>query len=173
MDRSRNIPEYYISHSEKNFIWKNVICRHGLPYEIITDNGSQFISKTFRDFCNKWKIKIKTASPWYPKCNGHAEAANNKIVNNLKKRLDLKKERWSEELHGGLWVCRTTPHRATQATPFSLSCRVKAVFPAEIEVPTRRRRTCPENIKLNEELLTDHLDVMEECREKVSIRIQN
>ncbi|WZZ27195.1 hypothetical protein YC2023_010596 [Brassica napus] len=25
------------------FIWKNIICRHGLPYEIVTDNGPQFI----------------------------------------------------------------------------------------------------------------------------------
>ncbi|XP_048623762.1 uncharacterized protein LOC125592565 [Brassica napus] len=24
----------------QNFVWKNIICRHGLPYEIITDNGS-------------------------------------------------------------------------------------------------------------------------------------
>ncbi|CAE5959511.1 unnamed protein product [Arabidopsis arenosa] len=25
------------------FIWKNIICRHGVPYEIVTDNGPQFI----------------------------------------------------------------------------------------------------------------------------------
>ena len=28
----------------KNFIWKNIICRFGVPKEIVTDNGSQFIS---------------------------------------------------------------------------------------------------------------------------------
>ncbi|XP_062088902.1 uncharacterized protein LOC133795468 [Humulus lupulus] len=27
-----------------NFIWKNVICRFGVPKEIVTDNGSQFIN---------------------------------------------------------------------------------------------------------------------------------
>ena len=27
----------------QNFVWKIIICRHGLPYEIVTDNGSQFI----------------------------------------------------------------------------------------------------------------------------------
>ncbi|KAL0758569.1 hypothetical protein Bca101_074719 [Brassica carinata] len=46
-----------------SFIWKNIICRHGLPYEIVTDNGPQFISKIFNDLCVKWKIKIKAASP--------------------------------------------------------------------------------------------------------------
>ena len=24
----------------QKFAWKNIICRYGLPYEIITDNGS-------------------------------------------------------------------------------------------------------------------------------------
>ena len=68
-----------------SFIWKNIICRHGLPYEIVTDNGPQFMSKMFNEFCVKWKIKIKPASPRYPKCNGHVEAANKTIMNNLKK----------------------------------------------------------------------------------------
>ena len=31
----------------KNFIWKNVICRSGVPKEIMTNNGSQFISFEF------------------------------------------------------------------------------------------------------------------------------
>ena len=68
-----------------SFIWKNTICRHGLPYKIVNDNGPQFISKIFNYFSVKWKIKIKAASPRYPKCNGHAEAANKTIMNNLKK----------------------------------------------------------------------------------------
>lgn len=31
----------------KNFIWKNVICRFGVPMEIMTNNESQFISFDF------------------------------------------------------------------------------------------------------------------------------
>ena len=31
----------------KNFICKNVICRFGVSKEIVTDNGSQFISFNF------------------------------------------------------------------------------------------------------------------------------
>ena len=36
-----------------NFVWKNVVCRFGLPKDIICDNGSQFIGKGFRKFCQK------------------------------------------------------------------------------------------------------------------------
>ena len=38
----------------KNFIWKNVICRFGVPKEIVIDNSSQFISFDFQDFCKEW-----------------------------------------------------------------------------------------------------------------------
>ena len=156
-----------------SFIWKNIICRHGLPYGILTDNGPQFISKIFNEFSEKWKIKIKAASPRYPKFNGHAKAANKTIMNNLKKRLDFKKERWGEELYGVLWAYRTTPHTATHETPLSLSYGIEAVIPAEIEVPSQRRRICPEDIELNEELLIDQLDMIEERREKAAVRVQN
>ena len=37
----------------ESFVWENIICMHGVPYEIITDNGSQFISIRFEAFCEK------------------------------------------------------------------------------------------------------------------------
>ena len=94
-------------------------------------------------------------------------------MNNLKKRLDLNKERWGEELHGVMWAYRMIPHTATQETPFSLSYGVEAVIPAEIEVPSKRRGICLENTELNEELLIHQLDMIEERQEKASIRVQN
>ncbi|XP_048611804.1 uncharacterized protein LOC125586057 [Brassica napus] len=42
----------------QNFIWKNIICRHGVPYEIVTDNGSQFISNNFCGFYERWAIRL-------------------------------------------------------------------------------------------------------------------
>lgn len=47
--------EAYASITDKEvhkFVWENIICRHGLPYEIVTNNGSQFISHNFKEFCD-------------------------------------------------------------------------------------------------------------------------
>ncbi|XP_010473468.1 PREDICTED: uncharacterized protein LOC104752905 [Camelina sativa] len=49
-----------------NFIWKNIICRHGLPYEIVTENGTQFTSMITRRFLGKWGIRLSTSTPRYP-----------------------------------------------------------------------------------------------------------
>ena len=37
----------------KNFIWKNAIYCFRVPKEIVIDNGSQFISFDFQDFCKE------------------------------------------------------------------------------------------------------------------------
>ena len=47
----------------KNFIWKNVICCFEVPKEIVIDNGSQFISFDFQDFCEEWGIKLSCSIP--------------------------------------------------------------------------------------------------------------
>ena len=56
----------------KKFIWKNIICRFGIPKEIVTDNRSQFISFEFQDFCKEWRIKFSFSTPRYPQANGKA-----------------------------------------------------------------------------------------------------
>ena len=50
----------------KNFVWKNIICRFGVPHEIVTDNGPQFISFAFQDFYAEWNIKLTFATPRHP-----------------------------------------------------------------------------------------------------------
>jgi len=61
--------EEYVSIKDsavKTFIWKNIICRHGVPYEIVTNKGPQFISHKFKAFYLDWKIKVSYSTPRYP-----------------------------------------------------------------------------------------------------------
>ena len=71
----------------KNFIWKNFICHLDVPKEIITNNGSQFISFVFQDFYNEWGIKLNYSTPRYPQANGQAESSNKTIINTFKKHI--------------------------------------------------------------------------------------
>ncbi|KAF8094772.1 hypothetical protein N665_0353s0003 [Sinapis alba] len=73
------------------FVWRNIICKHGVPYEIVADNGSQFISTRFEAFCEKWKIRLNMSTQKYPECNGQAKSTNKTVLDRLKKRLDAKK----------------------------------------------------------------------------------
>ena len=82
----------------KKFVWKNIVTRFGVPHALISDNGLQFDSKTFRRYCCELGITNRYSTPAYPQRNGQAEAVNKVIVNGLKKRLDNAKGRWVEEL---------------------------------------------------------------------------
>ena len=46
-----------------NFVWKNIICRFGIPQAIIADNGPQFDSVAFKTFCSELKIKNLYSTP--------------------------------------------------------------------------------------------------------------
>ncbi|KAG7579052.1 Reverse transcriptase domain [Arabidopsis thaliana x Arabidopsis arenosa] len=155
------------------FIWKNIICRHGVPYEIVTDNGPQFISHEFEAFCSDWGIKVSYSTPRYPQGNGQAEAANKTILSNLKKRLNHLKGGWYNELQPVLWAYRTTPRRSTGETPFSLVYGMEAIVPAELNVPGLRRTEAPLNEEKNSAMLDDSLDTINERRDQALIRIQN
>ncbi|WZZ77688.1 hypothetical protein YC2023_098260 [Brassica napus] len=157
----------------RGFVWKNIICRHGLPYEIVTDNGSQFMSGKFKDFCSKWDIRLSPSTPRYPQGNGQAESSNKIIIDGIKKRLDLKKGYWADELDGVLWSHRTTPRGATKSTPFSLAYGMEAMAPAEVNVTSLRRSKMPQHVELNQEMLLDTLDELEEKRDQALLRIQN
>jgi transposase InsO family protein len=150
-----------------NFI-KSIVFRFGVPYSIITDNGTNFTSKEFKNYCEGLGIKLKFASIAHPKTNGQVKKANGLICNGIKKRLlaPLKKAKsaWVDELPSVLWSLRTTPNAATQETPFFLVHGAEAVLPVEIthEAP---RVTAYDEVTSTEALQND-IDALDEARDK-------
>ena len=93
----------------KRFIWKNIITRFGVPHTLISDNGLQFDSKVFRQYCSNLGIKNRYSTLAYLQGNEQDEVVNKVIVNGLKKRLNEAKGKWVEELPHVLWTYRTMP----------------------------------------------------------------
>ena len=72
----------------KRFVWKSIVTRFGVPHVLILDNGLQFGSKMFRNYCGELGITNRYSTPTYPQGNGQTEAVNKVILSGLKKRLD-------------------------------------------------------------------------------------
>ena len=72
----------------KSFVWNNIVTRFGIPRALISDNGTQFDSKLFKDFCLELGIRNYFSTPAYAQSNGQAEISNKVILDGLKKRLD-------------------------------------------------------------------------------------
>ncbi|KAL2246210.1 UNVERIFIED_CONTAM: Retrovirus-related Pol polyprotein from transposon [Sesamum indicum] len=151
-----------------NFIWKNIICRFGIPRVLISDNGTQFQGRKITAWLHELKIQQNFTAVGHPQSNGQTEVTNRTILQHLKARLRSKTE-WSDELPGVLWAYRTTPRTSTGETPFSLVYGSEAVIPAEIgEESQRIINFDPET---NREQRAFDLDILEEKREAARIRM--
>jgi IS30 family transposase len=67
-----------------NFI-KSIIFCFGVPHSIITDNGTNFTSKEFKNYCESMGIKRRFASVAHPKTNGQVEKPNGLIATTLRR----------------------------------------------------------------------------------------
>ena len=67
------------------FIKQNLICRHGVPDRIITNNGTNLNNTMITALCEQLKIYHHNSSPYRPKMNGAVEAANKNIKKIIQK----------------------------------------------------------------------------------------
>ena len=92
---------------------------HGLPQELVSDNGPQFVSSEFHTFMVKNGVKHIRCSPYHPSSNGEAERA----VRTFKEAMKTKKSEpgtLNQKLASFLLSYRTTPHTLTGAAPAEL-----------------------------------------------------
>ena len=136
----------------------------------MSDNGPQFDSQVYRDFCQELKIKNLYSTPRYSQSNGQEEASNKTLLIALKKRLDSAKGKWVEELLGVIWAYRTTARKPTGISPFTLTYGIEAIIPTEIGLSTIRIVT-PESE--NAESIARDLDVSDELWEDAAISIMS
>ena len=78
--------------------------RFRVPEPLVSDNGLQFDSRAFREYCSDLSIVNQYSTLAYPQSNGQAKATNKAIMNGLKRRLEGSKGRWAKELPNVLWA---------------------------------------------------------------------
>ena len=125
-------------------VLKSIFARHGIPQNVISDNGRQYTSSEFKEFSIKYKFKYITSSPKHPRGNGVAERA----VQTTKQILEK-----SDDPYLGLLSYRSTP------LSFGIS-------PAELLMNRKICTTLPDlnrNIMMNQE---DHDRFVEDVKTK-------
>ena len=62
---------------------KEMFSEHGIPEVLCSDNGAQYASAQFTDFCISWGISHKTLNLYCPQSNGFAEACIKSVKHTL------------------------------------------------------------------------------------------
>ena len=95
---------------------QEIFASHGIPMQLVSDNGTAFTSHTFQSYMKQHGIKHILTSPYHPSSNGLAERA----VQTLK--TCLKKLEGSVEARVLRFLSRyrVTPHSTTELSPAEL-----------------------------------------------------
>ena len=112
------------------FIYERIICRHGCPKVILSDQGKHFRNKVMEGLCKKFEIKHKMSSPYHPQTNGLVERFNRTLCESLAK-VSEKENEWDEHIESVLFAYRTIRHNTTKKTPFFMVYGREAILPME------------------------------------------
>jgi len=82
--KARAVPEA-TAEQAANFIYEEIICRHGCPTKILSDRGTHFKNQLIEHLLQKFQIKHLFSTPYHPQTNGLVERFNRILCESLSK----------------------------------------------------------------------------------------
>ena len=96
-----------------------IFSRYGIPEELLSDRGSNFLAKVTEKLMEKLGVKHIKTSPYHPQTNGTLERFHSTLKQMLRKTCKDVKD-WDLWIPYLLFAYRETPHAATGFAPFEL-----------------------------------------------------
>lgn len=96
-----------------------VFTRLGIPDEILTDQGSNFLSNLMKKIMETLQVKQIKTSPYHPQCDGMLERFHSTLKGMMRKTCKTSKD-WDLYLPYTCFAFRDSVHSATGFTPFQL-----------------------------------------------------
>ena len=81
-----------------NILLRTVFKLHGIPDEIISDRGPQFVSKFWNSLLNALGTKAKLSSAFHPETDGQTERVNQILEQYLRCTVNYEQNNWKEIL---------------------------------------------------------------------------
>src|SRR5579859_7635928 len=117
------------------FFYKDIICWHECPKELLTDQGTYFVNKLLNSLCNRLGVKHCLSTPYHLQTNGLVERFNKTLCEILAKYSIKYKEDWDVFLPSALFAYQTMCQNTTRYEPFYLTYGRDAVMPIDLKLP--------------------------------------
>ena len=114
-----------------NFLYDEIISRHGCPAKILSDRGTHFKNQMIHHLLQKFQINQLFSTPYHPQTNGLVERFNRTLCESLAKLTHEHKEDWDLYIPPVLLAYRTAKHNTTKITPFYLVYGREAKLPVD------------------------------------------
>lgn len=97
-----------------------IFSRVGIPEEMLSDQGSNFMSSLMTEVCRLLKVKKMVSSVYHPQANGLCEKMNGVLKRMLRSYAIKEPYRWDKHLPYILFAYREVPNETTGFSPFEL-----------------------------------------------------
>ncbi|XP_071487443.1 uncharacterized protein [Diadema antillarum] len=97
-----------------------VFSRLGIPNEILSDNGTQFVSGVMKEAAQLLGVKQFHTTPYHPMANGACERFNGTLKQMLRRMCQERPRDWDRFLPALLFAYRELPHESLGFSPFEL-----------------------------------------------------
>ena len=120
--------------------------RFGVPFQILTDRGTNFESKLFSQLCSLLQISKTRTTPYRPSANGQVERFNRTLMDAMRCFVGGRHNRWDDFIPQVAGAIRASVNRSTGFTPNKMMLGREVAAPAELVFHTGSEgETSPEN----------------------------
>ena len=103
--------------------------RVGIPDEIVSHQGTNFVSNLMSQLCATLGIRKINSSPYHALTNGLVERMNDTLKSLLRKFVYDTPKTWDKVLPYILFAYREVPEASSGFSPFELVDRIGDLFP--------------------------------------------
>ena len=96
-----------------------ILLRHGVPTKLLTDCGSNFLSKLMGSVYSYFGIRKLATTPYHPEGNGLVERFNRTLADMMSHYTEDQRD-WDEFVPFVIFAYRSAPHESTGESPFYL-----------------------------------------------------
>ena len=145
-----------------------IFTRVGIPWEILTDQGSNFMSNLLSELYRLMQIKPIRTSPYHPETDGLVERFNGTLKAMLRKAAVGEGKDWDKLLPFVLFVYQEVPQASTGFSPFELVYGRQVRGPLDI-----LKKTWKTSKRSTESVVSYILDVQEKLARMSELVVDN
>lgn len=113
----------------------NFILRYGIPRQIMTDRGTEFIAETMQEVCKLLNISHVKSTAYHHETIGSLENSHKNLISYLRIQTNNNSQNWSSWLPYWCFAFNTTVHSETKYSPYEL------VFGKRCNIPSNLTET--------------------------------
>lgn len=134
------LPKLPSARETADLLVSHVVRLHGIPTDVVSDRGPQFISQVWRSFCRGLGASVSLSSGFHPQTNGQTERTNQDLESALRCVASANPSSWSTYLPWVELSHNSLVSSATGLSPFEASLGYQPpLFPSqelELAVPS-------------------------------------